>query len=1172
VTDSLAAVAQYVSRTLAPLTTSLGTDGLLLQYFRKLGFELPAIPPALSALRTSSDQMVGALTKLERALRQRDDGTGSDTESARAAVDFVTALVAFTAAIRSLPQELKSQLPQPFIDGSHIAEQFLDRLFNDTLSRKLESESRNLYLLGQVLGLLETIAHAADPARFQPAWEERTIRWDRVALLGSGPGALMRDVYGWGTHTLDGTKLFLALRDLSFGILSPAYFDYASDALLKATIPGLPDDAQPQPGLLLPLLLDTPLEVVLGCYTMPTLTPGEQQGVMFTLAGFGSIGQSFDITPSLKLEVDAQIDLASGIALAVWPDRDPQLIGTVLSGTPTPVTDAKATLRLRYAPADKNEKLSLLNIGGLLLDARGVVMEVGLSSAADQGTDLRAKLALPGLHLQLGGLGQDSFLSEILPDSASIEMDFGLGWSLAHGLTWEGGAGPNVSIPVSLTIGPLKIDAVQIEFGAPEDTLELAVRATVSARLGPVFAQVQGVGLAVRLDTRGGNFGLFDLSGALKPPQGVALSIDVQGVVSGGGVLMHLEAESMYAGAMQLSVVDELTVKAFGLIATRLPDGSKGYSLLIFITAEDFQPIQLGLGFTLLGIGGMVGVNRTFDEDVLRQGMKNDTLGQILFPRDPVGNAVTLIRTLASAFPARRGSYLLGLLAKLGWFTPTLVYLDLALIWEFGARDRLLALGRVSALLPSADNDLVRLNMEAMGVIDFNAGTAAIDAMLIDSRLAHKFPITGSAAMRAGGSGAGSNFVLAVGGVNPHYTPPAGFPKVDRLAIALCSGKNPRLVCDAYFAITANTVQFGSHAALFASAGDFSVAGDVGFDVLVSVFPLHFIADFHARLQLKCGSHNLFMVKLAGELEGPRPLRVSGKASFSILWCDFSVHFDKTLVQGDPPPLPPAIDVLGQLTQALLAPASWTVQRTSRLAHGVALRSLPPASTMLVLDPIGQLAITQQVVPLNTAREIDIFGGAPVAGARQFRLTADLGVGTPMELAPLEAPFAPAQYFDMSDDEKLAAPSFESMEAGCVLGSSATKIDEHEILAAPLEYVTITLDLEAPDGGPSPAEPTSPPGTSDYTLTAGQLQFFARSGAVARAPVRSVGRARFSNAAAPSAATLNTKRWTIQPLADGAPAVVDPTVRTWSEYQGVLKTLNRARANWQVLPTYELDN
>src|SRR4030095_16689052 len=114
------------------------------------------------------------------------------------------------------------------------------------------------------------------------------------------------------------------------------------------------------------------------------------------------------------------------------------------------------------------------------------------------------------------------------------------------------------------------------------------------------------------------------------------------------------------------------------------------------------------------------------DQDVLRAGLSSGTLATLLFPRDPVGNASTLIRGLSSAFPARRGSYLLGLLAKIGWFTPTLIFMDLALIVEFGSRQRLLALGRISALLPSPDNDLVRLHMEAIGVIDFDAGTAAI--------------------------------------------------------------------------------------------------------------------------------------------------------------------------------------------------------------------------------------------------------------------------------------------------------------------------------------------------------------------------------------------------------------------------------------------------------------
>ena len=41
-------------------------------------------------------------------------------------------------------------------------------------------------------------------------------------------------------------------------------------------------------------------------------------------------------------------------------------------------------------------------------------------------------------------------------------------------------------------------------------------------------------------------------------------------------------------------------------------------------------------------------------------------------------------------------------------------------------------------------------------------------------------------------------------------------------------------------------------------------------------------------------------------VEAVEPLRLAGKASFEIFWCDFSVRFDKTLVDGEAPPLPAA--------------------------------------------------------------------------------------------------------------------------------------------------------------------------------------------------------------------------------------------------------------------------
>ena len=89
---------------------------------------------------------------------------------------------------------------------------------------------------------------------------------------------------------------------------------------------------------------------------------------------------------------------------------------------------------------------------------------------------------------------------------------------------------------------------------------------------------------------------------------------------------------------------------------------------------------------------------------------------------------------------------------------------------------------------------------------------------------------------------------------------PAGFPTVARLQLALTNGDNPKLICQAYFGITSNTVQFGADCSLYAAAFGFSIQGDVGYDVLIQLVPFHFVADFRASVQLKRGSHNLFKI------------------------------------------------------------------------------------------------------------------------------------------------------------------------------------------------------------------------------------------------------------------------------------------------------------------------
>jgi hypothetical protein len=807
------------------------------------------------------------------------------------------------------------------------------------------------------------------------------------------------------------------------------------------------------------------------------------------------------------------------------------------------------------------------------------------------------RLQMLGATATLSPDSFDNFIAKILPkDGLRVDFDAGVGFGVKRGRFFEGqvrsagtgstpkpttppppgvqppplppetGPGFGLTIPIGKSLGPLTVHNLQLRVGleGPDDdrTYILNAASSISTKLGPITARVDRAGL--RLGVRfpkppeKPNLGFCDLDVGALLPNGVGLAIDAKGYVTGGGFLFYDKQQELYAGVMELSIKEKLNVKAFGLIQTKMPDGSEGFSLIVFITAEGFTPIPIGMAATLRGIGGMIAINRTFDQEAMREGLKNKTLGTLLFPKDPIRNAPEIIRNLVTTFPAEEGGFLIGLLMKIGWFSPTLVHLDIAIIVELGNRMRVIALGIIKALLPTQDNDLVRLQMDAMGIINLGRLDVEIDAVLVDSRLAHKFVLTGNMALRA--SMLRRSFLMSVGGFNPRFVPPMGMPKLQRITIALASGNNPRLTCEAYFAITSNTVQFGARAELYAAAFGFSIEGEVGFDVLIQLLPFHLIADFKASIQLKRGSRSLFKLSVEGMLEGPRPLRIAGKASFEIFWCDFTIRFDKTLISGDKPPLPPAVDVLAQLKQALTSADSWSTELAPNRQHGVTLRKAP-ASTVLVLDPLGNLVVKQQLVPLNTSRELDTFGGAPIAGARRFSVKASLGV-VGQDANPVQDSFAPAQFFAMTDDEKLAAPSFQDMDAGVIFGSDAVLIDESASIFDGLKYETIVIDEE----GRREKE-------EDYVLAPERFFQQVRFSAVGLAPIRSAGLARFRGPAAPGAVTLKAPQFAIASVENGTAAPAT-SAANFTETQAVLAKLNRstpaATPRWQLVPAFEM--
>src|SRR3989442_1553051 len=242
-----------------------------------------------------------------------------------------------------------------------------------------------------------------------------------------------------------------------------------------------------------------------------------------------------------------------------------------------------------------------------------------------------------------------------------------------------------------------------------------------------------------------------------------------------------------------------LTLTAIGLVTTRMPDGSKGFSLLIIITAEFGTGIQLGFGFTLIGVGGLLGLNRTVKLQPLVDGVRNGAINNIMFPKDVVANAPRIISDLRTIFPPFVGKFLIGPLAKLGWGSPTLITLSLGIVIEIPGN--LAILGVLRCKLPDEKAPILTLQVAFMGAIEFDKKRLWLFAGIFDSRVL-TFTLEGEMGVLFGW-GDDANFVISVGGFHPRFKPPPlPFPTPKRLSLSILDQDCARIAVACYFAIT----------------------------------------------------------------------------------------------------------------------------------------------------------------------------------------------------------------------------------------------------------------------------------------------------------------------------------------------------------------------------------
>lgn len=658
-------------------------------------------------------------------------------------------------------------------------------------------------------------------------------------------------------------------------------------------------------------------------------------------------------------------------------------------------------------------------LGPITLD--GAVVE-GFFSFAD-----RATLGVLVKARIKAGLRGDKLLQKIIPGQAPTADTEPTAVTLdtTNGLTFGAGADRRLTLPVRFAFPGLELRELAIARPpeeAPPDSGRIDLMATVAGRMGDAVGIVaEGVGAV--LTWRGGD---APIEVRPRPPHAAGIRIEA-GIVRGGGFLRHDEDAGEYGGVL------DLTFAKFGVTAICLI-GTEPFSLVVVLGVRFAPRIELGFGFTLGGLGGILALERRLDTEALRAGIRNGAIGTLLFPDDPVQAAPGILDRVKTIFPPQPGGFVVGPIAELGWgsqagFVKAKVGLVLAL-----PDPRIVLLGALQVGVPTAETpDRLRIvDLRAEFFAEFSDDYLLARASLINSKLATA-TVNGDLGLLVRWADE-EIFAISIGGFFPGFEAPPELADLKRIAIEV-SPPLPwiTLRAEGYFAITASTLQFGGSFTLRAKVGPAEARAWLAVDALFEWAPrFRFVCRIDAGLEVKVFGETLVGVSFRGEISGTAPWRLEGRASIEILWWDIPIDIGPITWGAEEAVAAPAVSPMQVVAQALEADAAWTPRLPAGAESLVRLR--PDEITPLLVHPLGALEARQLSVPLET--EIDRIGGNPVLAPRVHLDAPRIGVAEAAALSHATDAFPPGQFIDMTAEDQASGPDFETFPCGIRLAAT----------------------------------------------------------------------------------------------------------------------------------------
>jgi hypothetical protein len=1024
-------LATEMSHVFEPLASGMTSATQVQELLASLGWQLP---PGVSDIGLIGLDIT-ALTTASRALARSTDAEWDNELLIIERVANVMAEIAkvkerITAVMDALTAN--PALPADYLAATGMAKELLPRLLDYLVVTYLERYHHALYQLLKLTGIVQREAMPADAATYRTAHDRVTINVDIIGALLSPDRPWASEVYGWGNVDAD----IPGLIENAGGVLTALGATPVTSQLsrpLEEAIAGRPvpeADTSPMPLLALTLLQGMAPDTYRGGLLLFQMRPSAPTapdaglGLMPFLTGTKEL--TFPLPTSSRrwtVVIDATVDLGNGVVLTWRPNTSVRVQADVFGGGGgNPMASGRLSLAFQYTVPAPNSVTILTFPGGTSFTLQGMKITGGVQLDATGSIDAFGEAALRGGKLTLSLAKADGLVGSLCSASSFVvNASPVLTYSQTRGLTLGGSGGLEAVIAINESIGPLRIDRLHVALGVGPPGVVFEASVDASVKLGPLAVSLQRIGADLGLDFKGGNLGPLDLANAFKSPTGFGLLVDAQAVSGGGFLSREVGPPARYAGALALKLTT-FGVNAFGVFE-RTPTGAIALAMVLGI--RFFPGLQLGFGFALTGVGGLVGINRRADVDALKERLVSGAAGNVLFAEDPIRNAPTLLGDLVALFPAADGIYVIGPTLQIGWLL--LARFDLGIIIELPGPTRVILLG-VARLQLGGENGLpplIQIRLDILGIIDFPKQFVSFDAALVNSRLLQIFHLTGDAAFRLS-TGERPYVLLSIGGFHPAFSPePLVLPQLTRVALTYDTGGSVRLWLrlEAYLALTSNTFQVGAALEAGVEAGPINAMGFLGFDALIQFKPFYFTVNFAAGFRVRWKGVTLAGVTLSGTLSGPGPLVLAGSFSFQVLFVTVTWHDTFTLGE--------------EVTALAEAVASVILALTPELERASNLRStdaddlevlIAPRRTgaAAVVMPQGLLTWAQRRAPLNIL--LERLDGVPLTESQAVVVTATGVTGSTQDWV------SPGTYLNLSESEALNRTPFDWVDTGVTVG------------------------------------------------------------------------------------------------------------------------------------------